>query len=59
MEAGAALDDGVCLASEHCALRISPDPDREEIRIEASARDAAFSGHLADALEGLANSLNE
>ena len=59
MEAGAALDDGICLKSEHCALRISPDPDHEEIRIETSARDAAFSGHLADALEGLANSLNE
>ena len=50
MEAGAALDDGISLSSEHCALRISPDPEREELRIETSAGDETFAKELADTL---------
>ena len=50
MEAGAALDDGISLSSEHCALRISPVPEREELRIETSAGDETFAKELADTL---------
>ena len=57
MEAGAALDDGVSLRSEHCALRISPDPERSELRIETAAGDEAFAGELAEALGRMAESL--
>ena len=57
MEAGAALDDGVKLESGHCALRISPDPERSELRIETAAGDEAFAKELADALGGMAEAL--
>ena len=50
MEAGAALDDGVVLRSGHCALRVSPAPDADELCIETAADDEDFSGRLADAL---------
>ncbi len=57
MEAGASLDDGVKLESGHCALRISPDPEREELRIETAAGDEAFAKELADTLGNMAEAL--
>lgn len=59
MEAGAALDDGVVLQSPHCALRVSPAPDAEELCIEASSGDEDFSARLADTLSGMARQLEE
>ena len=57
MEAGAALDDGVVLRSGHCALRVSPSPEGEELRIETSAADADFSEELAGALAEMVEKL--
>ncbi len=57
MEAGAALDDGVVIRSQNCALRVSPSADESALIIEAASSDEEFSQKLAQAAETLAREL--
>ena len=41
----------------HCALRVSPSPEGEELHIAASAADADFSEELAGALAEMVEKL--
>ena len=57
MEAGAALDDGVVIRSDNCALRVSPSADESALIIEAASDNEEFSQQLAQAVEDMARAL--
>ena len=58
MEAGADFSDGVALRNSAGSVRITPEPDREAVRISAQAADPARSSELADGFLGLVRGMD-